>query len=516
MLFNRMERKLQRSAGAEYVKNSPPQGDDIRLGSDLTQNMINIRQYLHDTADFVNKEVLVCGQRVQLLTFEGMVSTANMTEALLEPLLSLRLENPTPQSLLWWMRNEAVLAPEQKEVYSLGELYKALMSGFVGVLIDGVDVAVIAGIQGFAYRSVSEPDSEVNVRGSREGLVEPIRTNMSLIRRRIKSSRLVFELTSAGSTSKTDLCLCYLANMVSPEILEDVRSRLARMDLDMILDSGYVQPFLDTNLSSLFSNVGVTERPDTVAAKISEGRVVVLVDGTPFALIVPYLFSENFQTLDDYAHRPYYASFIRIMKYVSFFFTILLPGAYVAIASFHPELFPEALLFNIAAAEETTPFPLMFEALIIHIIYEIMREAGLRLPRPIGHAVGIVGGLVIGDAAVTAGLIGAPMVMVVALTAISSFVVPSLYEPVTILRFLFIIVGGVSGLYGITLVLCIVFVNLCAINAYGVPATAPATPTKLFDLRDVLIRSSWKTLGRRTLRVQKLPGSEVGDKGGDI
>lgn len=503
------QKKDTKAADRQYVKNSPPEGDEIKLVAGLTENMVNIRQYLGGTADFVNKELEICGLRVQLLTFEGMVSTTNMTKSLVEPLTRLVLENPTPQSLLYWMRYSAALAPEQKEVRTLGDLFKALMSGFVGVLIDGVDVAVVSGLQGFASRSISEPDSEVNVRGSREGFVEPVRTNMAMIRRRIKSSRLVFELLSVGSTSKTDLCLCYLSNMASPGILKDIRGRISQIDLDMVLDSGYIQPFLDTDIASIFSNVGVTERPDTVCAKIGEGRVVVLVDGTPFALVVPYLFSENFQTLDDYANRPFYASFIRVMKYLAFFLSMLLPGAYVAVVSFHPELLPEQLLYTIAASEASTPFPLMVGALIIHFLYELMREAGLRLPRPIGHAVGIVGGLVIGDAAVSAGLIGAPMVMIVALTAISSFVVPSLYQPVTILRFLFIIIGGLWGMYGITLLLCAVFVNLCALSAYGVPATSPATPATMFDLRDVFIRTGWKTLGRRKLKVQNLPGSEL-------
>lgn len=510
MKWNKINQMLERQAVRQYVGNSPPEGDDVRLTEDLTENMVNIRQYLGGTVDFVNHELTICGLRVQLLLFEGMVSTANMAEFLVEPLTKLTMENPTPLSLLHWMRYECAFAPEQKEVRTLGDLFKALMSGFVGILIDGVDIAVIAGLQGFASRSISEPDSEVNVRGSREGFVEPVRTNMAMIRRRIKSSRLVFEFLSAGSTSKTDLCLCYLSNMASPAILDEVRSRLSKVDLDMVLDSGYIQPFLDTDVMSIFSNVGVTERPDTVCAKIGEGRVVVLVDGTPFALIVPYLFSENFQTLDDYAHRPFYASFIRIMKYFAFFVTILLPGVYVAVVNFHPELLPEPLLYTIAASGATTPFPLMVEALLIHFLYELMREAGLRLPRPIGHAVGIVGGLVIGDAAVTAGLIGAPMVLIVALTAISSFVVPSLYEPVTILRFLFIVIGGLWGMYGVTLLLCVIFVNLCALSAYGVPATAPATPAAVFDMRDVFIRTGWKTLGKRKLKVQNLPGNEVG------
>ena len=508
-MLKKLWQTVRGTARGEYMPNTPPEGDDKRLGTSLGDNMVLIRQYLHNTADLVNNEVIICGMHVQLLVFEGMVSTQNMSRLVISPLTELKLENPTPANLLDWVRNKAVMAPEQHEDTTLGDLYRHLMSGFVAVLIDGVDRAVLLGIQGFVSRSVSEPDSEVNVRGSREGFVEIIRQNMSLMRRRVKSSRMVFEFVQGGVTSKTDIVLCYMADMVAPDMLRDIRNRINQMDLDIILDSGYIQPFLDTDIGSLFSNVGVTERPDTACAKVAEGRVVVLVDGTPFALVVPYLFAENFQTLDDYTHRPYYAAFVRIMKYTAFFFTILLPGAYVAIATFHPELFPETLLLKIAAAEASTPFPLMVEALLIHLIYELMREAGLRLPRPIGHAVGIVGGLVIGDAAVTAGLIGAPMVLIVALTAISSFVVPSLYEPVTVLRFAFIFVGGLTGLYGVTLGLCAVFVNLCALSAYGIPATSPATPLRLYDWRDVFFRASWKTLGRRRMRITRLPGNEL-------
>ena len=264
----------------------------------------------------------------------------------------------------------------------------------------------------------------------------------------------------------------------------------------------------------MFSGIGNTERPDTLCAKILEGRIGILVDGTPFALIVPYLFAENFQSVDDYSHRPYYSTFIRILKYISFAVSILLPGLYVGIATFHPELFPEALLFNIATAQESTPFPLMAEAIIIHLIYEAMREAGLRLPRGIGHAVSIVGALVIGDAAVTAGLIGSPMVMVVALTAVSSFVVPSLYEPVTVLRFLYIIVGGISGLYGISLLTAILCLNLCSLHPMDIPYTSPITPFGRSALRDVFVRAGWKTLSRHSVKVQNMPGSEMKGESG--
>ena len=220
---------------------------------------------------------------------------------------------------------------------------------------------------------------------------------------------------------------------------------IAKVKMDVLLESGYIQPFLDSGPVSIFSGVGYTERPDTLCAKVAEGRIGILVDGTPYALVVPYLFNEHFQSFDDYADRPYFATFTRWLKYISFFIATLLPGLFVAIGTYHLELFPTPMLYNLAVAESSQPFSLMVEALVIHFIYELMREAGLRLPKPIGHVVGIIGGLVIGDAAVKAGIISSPMIMVVALTAISSFVIPQLYEPMTILRFLFIVVGNSGG-----------------------------------------------------------------------
>lgn len=224
----------------------------------------------------------------------------------------------------------------------------------------------------------------------------------------------------------------------------------------------------------LFPSVGTTERPDTVAAKINEGRIAVLVDGTPFALIVPYLFLENFQSVDDYCQSPVYVSLTRILRFLAFAFTILLPGLYVAVVTFHPELFPPSLLYNIASIGDSTPFPLMVEAIFIHLVYELMMEAGLRLPRPIGHAMSIVGALVIGDAIVRAGLVGSPMVTVVALTAIASFVIPSLYGAITILRFLFILLGGFFGLYGVVAGVFCLAVLLCALDSFAFPTLPPS------------------------------------------
>ena len=510
--FRKNEKEFRRERKNNEGSQEPRENGALsqRLVASLDDNMVKIRQLYSNSSDFVANEMTVSGIRIQILICEGMVNTQTMAEMLIEPLYQLNLfEDSTPQGLQNWLRNDCILANDQQEFRTYGELFRFMMSGFAIVLVDGIDVGLALGLQGFQFRSVSEPSAEVNVRGSREGFIEILRINLTMVRRRIKSPNLKFEMMTLGSKSQTDICLVYLTDKVSDEILHSVKRRLGSIRLDVILESGYLQPFLDDRPLSIFSQVGHTERPDTLCAKINEGRIGILVDGTPFALVVPYFFAENFQSFDDYCHRAFYATFIRWLKYISFFSTILLPGIYVAIATFHPELFPYELLFNIASSEEATPFPLVVEAIIIFIIYEIMREAGLRLPRPIGHAVSIVGALVIGDAAVTAGIIGAPMVMVVALTAISSFVVPSLYEPVTILRFSFIIIGGALGLYGITLAGALVLSNICAINAYGIPFTAPITPFNLFDMRDVVVRKSWQSLQKEQVNIQSYPGSEI-------
>ena len=271
-----------------------------------------------------------------------------------------------------------------------------------------------------------------------------------------------------------------------------------------MLGSGYLQSFLDTPHPSIFSGVGFTERPDVVTAKMAEGKICIIVDGTPNAIIVPYLFIEHFHSLDDYLKRPYYATFIRLLKIASFLVSVFLPGLYVAVCTFHQEIIPESMIFGITGQESRTPFPIMLEAIFIHLVYEIVREAGLRMPKTVGHAISIVGALVIGESAVTAGIVSAPMIIVVGLTAVSSFVVSTLYEPVAVLRFAFIIIGGLSGLYGIMLSFAVVLINASAINPYGVPFTSPMSPTKLGAMRDFILRSDWRKMGKRQMLIDKM------------
>ena len=486
---------------------------DSPISPSLNETLVSIRTRFQNSSDLLVRELPLGGVKTALVMAEGLISQQTLSEVLLEPLLSHRFSRSAgTEEVRDFVENKSILAADMLPVYSYNELFRFIMSGFVVILIDGAPRGTACGIQGYPYRSISEPTAEVNERGSKEGFTEPIRTNMSLVRRRVKSPLLKFELFPVGKISRTDICLIYMTDRVSAKLLREVRRKINSIDLDVILTAGYLQPFLTGRPWSLFSDVGTTERPDVLAAKVQEGRIAILVDGTPFALIVPYLFTENFQTLDDYAHSAFYASFIRIIRYFSFIISILLPGAYVAISTFHPELLPQALLFNIAAAEDTTPFPLGIEALIIHLLYEIMREAGLRLPRPVGHAVSIVGALVIGDAAVTAGLIGAPMIMIVATTAIASFVVPSLYEPVSVLRFAYILVGMMLGLYGITLLSLLLLINICTLQNFGQPYTAPVAPFSSGAMRDTFIRLSFRTLQKHTATLQELNGSHLSEK----
>lgn len=503
--------KLLRQGGLRDA--SQPQGTGsrkqarVRLNRDLMENMVKVRALSQNSTDLLERQIEVSGVPVAILMCEGMVNLQLFTQILVRPLTELSLENADGEAVARWVSRETVLSGDQKEFFTYDELFSFLMAGFVVLLIDGVDRGIACGMQGYSFRSVSEPSTEMNITGSREGFVEPIRVNQTLIRRRLRSPSLKFEMYPIGEKSRTDICLVYLTDTADPRMVEEVKRRLGKLSSDILLSQGYLRPYLEGKPFSPFSSVGTTERPDTLCAKINEGRIGILVDGTPFALVVPYLFEEHFQSMDDYSYRPYYGSFIRLLKYFAFLLSIFLPGGYVAITSFSPEMLPDSLLFNIAASEQQTPFSMMTEALVIHLIYEIMREAGLRLPRPVGHAVSIIGALVIGDAAVKAGIIGSSMVMVVALTALSSFVVPSLYEPAAILKFVFILVGGTWGLFGISVGFVLLLTNLCALESLGVPVMAPLSPCAPADLRDGLWRTGWKKLGSFRLRIQDLPGS---------
>lgn len=480
------------------------------LTSSLDENIINLRTVMSNSSDLTVKYAKAGGHRICIVFCEGMASTGTMADLIFQPLNTLAAEMPLDQ-LTRTLEDGIIIAGEQKQADTYSDICENIMSGFVAILVEGLDHGITVGVQGYASRSVEPPSTHSNVRGSRDGFVEVVRTNVSLVRRRMKNTDLVFKMMKLGDMSNTDVCMCYIKGTADKRLVKEVEKRLKEMPLNTILEGGFIQPFLENPGNQLFSEVGATERPDVFTAKLHEGKIGVLVDGTPFALYLPKLFMENFSVIDDYTGRPFFTALIRVIRYLAIIFATVVSGFYVALANFNPELFPEALLLNLATSIQDTPYPLLAECLVIHVFYEVMREAGLRIPTNIGHAVSIVGGLVIGDIVVSAGLVGAPMVLMVAMSAITSFVVPDLYDSIAVLRFAYIIVGGMWGLFGITILSAIIAVKLCSQESYGVPHTAPVSPFSPKALRDFIVRRGWRKMAERDYRVQDLAGVNVGE-----
>lgn len=482
-------------------------GEQKTVSASVEENLKYFQKQFENAMDFMAREMDLSGVKAVLFGLDGLVSKQNITLSILNPLMGAKVPRLETDRLKWI--EETVLGTmEQKRENRLDQLLVLLMSGFAVLCVDGCTQAVVFGVQGFESRGPEEPQNEVMQRGAKDGFTESYQNNISMIRRRMKTPALKFEKAEVGKRSHTPLAICYLEGVASPEVLERVRKVLKRCDLTTALGAGYLSGFLERG--GVFSGVGTTERPDVVCGKIEEGRVAILVEGTPSVLLVPFLFVENFQTMDDYLTRPFYAAFVRWLKYISFFISVLLPGLYVAIAAFHPELLPESLMLKIAQAEAETPFPVLVETLLLYFLYEILREAGLRAPRSLSATVSIVGGLVIGDTAVSAGLVSAPSLMVVALTAIAGYAVPRLYEPLSLLRLGFLLAGGLFGIWGVMIGFSLLLMNLCGTGSFGVPLLSPVSPFKRkLVRRDVAGRESWERLARRDVTVQEMPGSKL-------
>lgn len=489
---------------------------NVSFSVSLKANLAVIENDFRNACDLTVHKLSLKGAEAAVISIDNMVNKDMLALGIMKPLLEYSFSGNHTE-IISDIISKVLYSDDVTEITSFNELYRFIMSGFVVIAVDGCSTMLSVGIQGYKSRGITEPDSDVVRRGAKEGFVEPLRTNIALLRRRLKTPDLKLEIMNIGKISDTEVCICYLEDKASETILLRLKKRLSEFDADTVLATGYLAPYLEEKHSlSPFCTIGVTERPDTLCGKLTEGRIGVLIDGVPCALIVPYLFAEYFQTIDDYTNRPYFAFFTRWLKYAAFLVAMLLPGIYVALGTFNPEMFPTLMLNKIAGSIADTPLSLTAETVLILLVYEIMRESGLRMPRPLGYAVSIVGGLVIGDTAVNAGLIGAPTLMVVAAAAICSYVIPDLYAPVAVLRLVFTLAAGLCGIWGVAVILCLVLINLCSQTSYGVPYTSPVTPWGVAAMRDVFFRAGWRILSKKTETVQKMPGSAlIGGEGND-
>lgn len=468
----------------------------------LDGNIEEIRRISGGSSDVLINRFVTGGVRCALLCCDGMVSSSLIAETIFAPITDIP-EQSSANELFCYISEKLLLSADRPEVSDYDSLFRLMNSGFAVLLAEGMEKGLAFGVQGFAARGIQEPLGEGNIMGAHEGFTEAIHVNMSQIRRRLKSPELVMELLKKGSKSETDICICYMKDRVPKVLIEKMRHSLDGVKLEAVLTTGHIRPFLENKSFEIFDSTGTTERPDVLCSKLIEGRAAVLVDGVPYAVVVPKLFCESFQTLDDYAFKPYYAVFIRWLKYAAFIAAVLLPSFYAAIVMYHSELLNSTLFMLLAEAEKKAPLSIVTEAFMVLIMYEMIREAGVRLPKPAGGAVGIISGLIIGDAAVSSGLVSTPLLTMTALAVLGGFVVPELAPQITVLRFAFLAAGGALGLFGISLLACTVLVNICATEDYGFPYTAPLSPFRLKGMDDTAVRSGIRKMQSRGFTVEE-------------
>ncbi|UFJ39142.1 spore germination protein [Brevibacillus humidisoli] len=367
--------------------------------------------------------------------------------------------------------DHSVHAANLRDTAKMDEVVQALLTGNVVIGREGDERVLLAHLTSIPERSVEEPQTEAVIRGPREGFTERLETNMALIRYRLPSERLRVKQWFIGRLTRTEVRLLYLDGITEPGLVEEISRRIAAIDQDVALDSNYIEEMIRDHRYNLLPTVQSTERPDVVAGALSEGRIGILVDNSPQALIMPFQFWSGFQASEDYYSSYLFATFVRTVRAIFIFIALLLPSFYVAITTFHQDMLPTSLLFSVAASREATPFPALVEALMMEFTFEALREAGLRLPPPVGEAVSIVGALVIGQAAVEAGIVSAPMVIVVSLTGIASFTIPryNVGFALRILRFPLILLAGTLGLFGIMFGIIALAINLTGVYSAGVP-----------------------------------------------
>ena len=405
-----------------------------------------------------------------------------------------------------------VSAADFREESELDALLTAVLSGDTVMFLDKKDAAVVFATRGFPSRGVPKADLEAAVQGSQEAFSEVLRTNTTLLRRRIRDTRLKVKQTNIGRRSATDVALVYLSDVARPAVVEEAENRLANIDIDAVQDIGYLEQLIEDDWLSPFPQTQITERPDKAAAAILEGRVAIVADNSPFALLLPATLNAAMQASEDYYQRFHITALVRPLRFAAALLAAALPGLYLALAVFHPSMLPMMLMFKMAGARAMVPFPAVVEILMMELAFELLREAGVRLPGPVGGAVGIVGGLIVGQAAVEAGLVSPAVVIVVAVTGIAGFAAPD-YRMASALRLVkygIIALSALFGLFGFWLAALAVLVHLASLKSFGVPYLHPFTAGGLngyADAKDSLLRLP--LFGMRTRPFFAAPGSRT-------
>lgn len=429
---------------------------------------------------------------------EGMIDKTSIHDQIIKPVTESELSDDLDiNGMINRIAKEIISAANVYQASKLEDIIKDLLSGRTALFVNEFDKAIIVDTIDVVERSVSEPESEKIVSGPREGFTENISTNIVLLRRKLNTANLKLRFRELGSETKTKICIAFVENIVDKKLVEEVERRLAKIEVDGILDIGYLQEMIKDTPITPFKTVGDTERPDTMAGKLLEGRVAIFCDGTPMAITVPFVFVEYFNVNEDYYNNFYYATLNRIIRWLGFFLASSVPAIYIALVTFHQEMIPTQLLLSISASRQNVPFPTIVEAILMLFVFEILRESSVRIPAVVGQTISIVGALVIGQAAVEAKLVSAPMIIVSALTGITSFVIPKMQGEMILIRFIFLLAAAFIGLYGYLFAVIGLFIHLASLRSFGFPYMINIASFKPTDAKDIIVRAPWQKMKKR-------------------
>jgi len=476
-----------------FKKNKQKESNEklFELTSSLDKNKQNIENLFIKCDDFVRRDFSIArNRRACIYYFDNMVSSENISRFILEQLMESDIDagmTKTAEKI----KNKLLPSHDVKISKETDEVLKAIYDGDCVILVDGIDEALIVNVRVARGRLVSDPLIEVSAIGPQEGFVEDVYLNLTLLRKRIKTSKFKIEFTTKGRITKNTFAIMYIDGIVNDEFVNELKERIERIDTDGFIDTGHLRKFLKDNKFTIFPQVIITERPDRCVNYILEGRVVIMIDGSPFALIYPSVFIDLIKTADEAYVNSYMAIFMLIVRFVAFLISTFGAAFYIALTVFNPGMIPTQLLITIASSRAGVPFPAFLEAFIMEFTFEIIREANIRIPKPIGPSISIVGGLVIGESVVQAGIVSQSMIIVVALTAISAFAVPgyTTNPALRLIRFPFMIAASFLGMYGIISLFVVLLIHMASIRSVGVPYLSPIAPVNLRDIQNTLLHS---------------------------
>ena len=465
---------------------------------DAVNSLEEIKNLLHDSSDLKSRSVQFFDTNLTICYIAEITDNILLNDTLIDPILTYSFKQE--DDIVTTLKNNTLSTIELLEYQNISDATDALLTGKALILVDNANIILGCDVEKITVRAIAEPPTSVVIKGPREGFNESLKYNLALIRRRAKSTDLVVNMLEIGEVTKTQVCVTYFNSIADKKVVKEILRRLKKIKIDGILDTHYLISYLQKNPKSLFKQIGDTEKPDVLVAKMLEGRVGIMIDGSPIVLTLPFILIEDLQNSDDYYSQPHRVTFVRILRFIGVVLAVLLPGIYVALEKYHYKILPTEFLVTIMNTTQGIPFSPFVELLFVVLLFEILYEANLRMPQYFGMAMSIVGALILGETAVNAGLVSPPAVMIIALSGITFYIIPSQASQFSILRLISLIVGACLGLYGILLFCIFILSYLSSFDSYGSAYLAPTAPFIYDDQKDFFRRRIVKEMQKRLQR----------------